>query len=127
KTQISATKSSVENRTWNVEVQSKATAVAFRWVHDYKTYSSTITTKQKTQWVAKVEKYAGQKLSCAITGAEPLRNSSANTVIFNNRNESLKTYLLKNGCSTVQINSPISKNIKIATRTKWKVEVSTSN
>ena len=127
KTQISATKSSVENRTWKVEVQSKATAVAFRWVHDYKTYSSTITTKQKTQWVAKVEKYAGQKLSCAITGADPLRNSSANTVIFNNRNESLKTYLLKNGCSTVQINSPISKNIKIATRTKWKVEVSTSN
>ena len=127
KTQISATKSSVENRTWKVEVQSKATAVAFRWVHDYKTYSSTITAKQKTQWVAKVEKYAGQKLSCAITGAEPLRNSSANTVIFNNRNESLKTYLLKNGCSTVQINSPMSKNIKIATRTKWKVEVSTSN
>ena len=127
KTQISATKSSTENRTWKVEVQSKATAVAFRWVHDYKTYSSTITTKQKTQWVAKVEKYAGQKLSCAITGAEPLRNSSANTIIFNNRNESLKTYLLKNGCSTVQINSPMSKNIKIATRTKWKVEVSTSN
>ena len=127
KTQISATKSSVENRTWKVEVQSKATAVAFRWVHDYKTYSSTITAKQKTQWVAKVEKYAGQKLSCAITGAEPLRSSSANTMIFNNRNKNLKTYLLKNGCSTVQINSPISKNIKIATRTKWKVEVSTSN
>jgi len=48
-------------------------------------------------------------------------------VIFDNRNESLKTYLLKNGCSTVQINSPMSKNIKIAARTKWKVEVSTSN
>jgi hypothetical protein len=31
------------------------------------------------------------------------------------------------GLTAVQINSPMSKNIKIATRTKWKVEVSTSN
>jgi uncharacterized repeat protein (TIGR02543 family) len=119
-----AKKSSVANRTWTVVVQSQATTVALRWVHDFSTYASTINPAQKATWTALSTDFAGQKIQCVITGSEPIRNSLANARIFANRNENMKAYLLKNGCSEVQINKPISAKTKLASRTKWKVEAS---
>ena len=117
-------KSSVANRTWTVVVQSQATTVAFRWVHNFSTYASTINPAQKATWTALSTDFAGQKLECVITGAEPIRNSLANARIFANRNENMKAYLLKNGCSEVRINKAISAKTKLASRTKWRVEAS---
>jgi len=119
-----AKKSSVANRTWTVVVQSQASTVAFRWVHDFSTYASTINPAQKATWTALSTDFAGQKLQCVITGSEPIRNSLANARIFANRNKNMKAYLLKNGCSEVQINKAMSAKTKLASRTKWRVEAS---
>ena len=119
-----AKRSSVANRTWAVEVQSQTSTVAFRWVHDFATYASTINPAQKATWTALSTDFVGQKLQCVITGSEPIRNSTANSRIFERRNENLKAYLLNNDCSEVVVSKAISAKTKLASRTKWRVDVS---
>ena len=66
-------------------------------------------------------------LSCSITGVEPLTKSKANTQLFDKRSESLKAYLLSNGCASVQMSKPIGRKEKLASRTIWKVAVDLVN
>jgi uncharacterized repeat protein (TIGR02543 family) len=116
-----STQSAITNRTWKVDVEPSASAIDFNWTHDFETYSSVIDRKQVPQWSAFIANNGSAVLSCSITGVEPLTKSKANTKLFDKRNESMKAYLLKNGCASVQMGKPIGRKEKLALRTIWKV------
>ena len=118
-----STQSATMNRTWKVDVEPSASAIDFNWTHDFKTYSSVVDRKQVPQWSAFITDNNSAVLSCSITGVEPLTKSKANTKLFDKRNESLKAYLLSNGCASVQMSKPIGRKEKLASRTIWKVAV----
>ena len=122
-----STQSATINRTWKVDVEPSASAIDFNWTHDFKTYSSVVDRKQVSQWSAFIADNSSAVLSCSITGVEPLTKSKANTQLFDKRNESLKAYLLSNGCASVQMSKPIGRKEKLASRTIWKVAVDLVN
>ena len=122
-----STQSATINRTWKVDVEPSASAIDFNWTHDFKTYSSVVDRKQVSQWSAFIADNSSAVLSCSITGVEPLTKSKANTQLFDKRNESLKAYLLSNGCASVQMSKPIGRKEKLASRTIWKVAVDLIN
>ena len=116
-----STKSAVLNRTWKVDVEPTASGINFNWTHDFDTYSSVIDRKQVLQWTSLVAQNSFAVISCSVTGVEPLTKSKANTKLFDKRNESMKAYLLRNGCASVQMGKPIGRKEKLASRTIWKV------
>ena len=122
-----STQSAVINRTWKVDVEPSASAIDFNWTHDFKIYSSVVDRKQVPQWSAFIADNSSAALSCSITGVEPLTKSKANTQLFDKRSESLKAYLLSNGCASVQMSKPIGRKEKLASRTIWKVAVDLVN
>jgi uncharacterized repeat protein (TIGR02543 family) len=122
-----STQSATINRTWKVDVEPSASAIDFNWTHDFKTYSSVVDRKQVPQWSEFIADNNSAVLSCSITGVEPLTKSKANTQLFDKRNESLKDYLLSNGCASVQMSKPIGRKEKLASRTIWKVAVDLVN
>jgi hypothetical protein len=77
--------------------------------------------KQVLLWTSLVAQNSSAVLSCSVTGVEPLTKSKANTKLFDRRNESMKAYLLSNGCASVQMRKPIGRKEKLASRTIWKV------
>ena len=122
-----STQSATMNRTWKVDVEPSASAIDFNWTHDFKIYSSVVDRKQVPQWSAFIADNSSAALSCSITGVEPLTKSKANTQLFDKRSESLKVYLLSNGCASVQMSKPIGRKEKLASRTIWKVAVDLVN
>jgi hypothetical protein len=104
-----------------VDVEPTASGINFNWTHDFDTYSSVIDRKQVLQWTSLVAQNSFAVISCSVTGVEPLTKSKANTKLFDKRNESMKAYLLRNGCASVQMGKPIGRKEKLASRTIWKV------